>query len=79
MDKKSILENKEIIQAANEAKEDLLRAEEYFQTVNEPELIDYAIYSLSAAKSRYLYYLRLAKERGITVDIKSNLKVMGEN
>ena len=34
---------------------------DYFQHVTDPELIDYAIYSINAAKCRYQYLVRCYK------------------
>lgn len=33
-------------------------AEEYFQTVSDPALVDYAIYCMEAAKRKYIYLFR---------------------
>ena len=34
----------------------------YFENVSDPELIDYAIYDIEAARRRYVYMLRRAEE-----------------
>ncbi|KXS45815.1 MULTISPECIES: YaaL family protein [unclassified Candidatus Frackibacter] len=41
-----------------DARQEWLEAREYFETVNDPDLIDYAIYSLEAAEARYNYLLK---------------------
>jgi hypothetical protein len=33
-------------------------AKNYFEYVSEPELVDYAVYAIEAAKRRFLYMLR---------------------
>ncbi len=37
-------------------------AENYFDNVNDPDLIDYAIYDLEAAKKKYAYMLKKARQ-----------------
>lgn len=69
-------ENKDVLEAIYRAKEEWQRANEYFNMVHDPELIDYAIYTLDAARARYEYLLSQAKKRHISVDYYSSLKVM---
>ena len=40
------------------ARRELEAAERYFQTVTDPELVDHAIYSMEAARRKYLYLYR---------------------
>ena len=40
------------------ARDEWNAAERYFQTVSDPELVDHAIYSLEAARRKYLYLFR---------------------
>lgn len=61
-------EQKELIKAIDEAKEEMEKAAYYFEQVSTPELVDYAIYMEQAAKSRFIYLLKEAKEKGIRVD-----------
>ncbi len=37
-------------------------AENYFDNVNDPDLIDFAIFDLEAAKKRYAYMLKKARQ-----------------
>jgi predicted metal-binding protein len=37
-------------------------AEQYFQTVSEPELVDHAIFTLEAARRKYVYLFRQLRE-----------------
>lgn len=37
-------------------------AENYFDNVDDPDLIDYAIYDIAAAKKKYVYMLKKARE-----------------
>ncbi len=38
-------------------------AQEYFQNVSDPDLIEYAIYDLEAAKRRYMYLLKRVRNQ----------------
>lgn len=42
------------------ALEDWKKAAAYFESVSDPELVDYAVYDMEAAKKRYIYLLRNA-------------------
>ena len=62
-----------IIKEIKKAKTDVETAEKFFQFVNEPELVDVAIYNLEAKKSRYRYLIKIAKEKGIKKSLKESL------
>ncbi|AWI07520.1 YaaL family protein [Clostridium drakei] len=64
-------EQKRLLYAIDKAREDLKNAVEYFELVNDPRLVDYAIYMEEAAKAKYAYLLNEAK--------KSNLKVISSD
>ena len=64
-------EQKRLINAVDKAREDLNIARLYFNAVNDPRLVDYAIYMEEAAKAKYMYLLNEAKKGG--------LKVQGDN
>lgn len=49
-------------QAVEDARREWLRAVSYFDQVVEPELIDYATFSLRAAERKYVYLLKKARE-----------------
>jgi hypothetical protein len=49
-------------EAAQIAKQEWLSAVEYFNEVSEPDLVDYAVYSLHAAERKYMYLLDKARE-----------------
>jgi len=55
----------ELADAVRAAKDEWYAAQSYFENVSEPELVDYAIYKLEAAKQKYLYLLKLAKKEGL--------------
>lgn len=68
METPSDRENQELIGYVKDAMEEWNRAEKYFESVSEPDLIDYAIYRIEASKKRYMYLLKQAKEKGVRVD-----------
>lgn len=59
-------EHKEFIQLVNQAKEDWEIAQNYFEEVTDPDLIELAIYKMQAAKVFYMYLLKEAKRRGVS-------------
>lgn len=61
-------EQKEVLYGLEEAREEWEVASQYFENASEPELIDYAIYKEDAAKAKYMHYLSMAKQLGITIE-----------
>ncbi len=55
----------EFMDLVTEAKNEWLEAQNYFENVSEPDLVDYAIYRLEAAKIRYMYLIKQARISGI--------------
>ncbi len=47
------------------AKEEMQYADNYFESVSDPDLIDHAIYYREAARKKYAYLLKLAKQEGL--------------
>ena len=45
-----------------EAHRQWIEAQNYFENVSEPELIDHASYKIQAARTKYMYLLNKAKE-----------------
>lgn len=45
-----------------------------FENTKDPKLIDYAIYMEEALKSKYMYLLKEAKEKGIKVEYCDKIK-----
>lgn len=62
-------ENQEFINTIFKAKQEMLDAQCYFDSVSDPELVDHAIYKMEAARSQYVYLLKLAKDKGLSVNI----------
>lgn len=44
------------------------KAQMYFQSVTEPDLIDHAIYNMEAARTKYFYLLKKARTNKINLD-----------
>ncbi len=63
-------ENEEILDSIKSAHEDWINAEKYFENATDPDLIDYSIYRIEAAKTRYTYLLKLAREMGVEGDFQ---------
>ena len=61
-------EQKDIIMQLEEAKLEWESSKEYFQVVNDPKLVDYAIYKEDQSKSRYIYFLLEARRMDVTID-----------
>jgi hypothetical protein len=65
---------KNLIKAIDEAREELILAQNYFDSVKEPNLIDYAIYREQAARLKYIYLLNQAKKLKIKINYKNLVK-----
>lgn len=57
-----------LLQAVEQAHREWEAAKLFFETVSDPDLVDYAIHQIQAAQKRYTYLLRRAKEEGIRVE-----------
>ena len=55
-------EKEELIKIISDAGRKWKTAEESFNEVADPELVDWAIYDMMAAKARYSYLIKKAKE-----------------
>ena len=70
---KKDIEKENIIKEIKRAQNDIVTAEKFFQFVNEPELVDVAIYNLETKKSKYRYLINVAKQKGIRTSLKESL------
>ncbi|WZL73413.1 YaaL family protein [Clostridiaceae bacterium 35-E11] len=61
-------EEDKMIDTIRSAHEEWRNAEDFFQNVTEPDLVDYAIYRVEAARTRYTYLMKLAREMGVKAD-----------
>ena len=62
-------EEQQIIEAALAAKDEWVEAGIDFNYADDELLLDYHIYRLKACESRYTYFLKLAKEKGLTQNL----------
>lgn len=51
----------EVFETLKDAHREWEKAQLYFQSVTEPDLIDHAIYNMEAAKTKYYYLLKNAR------------------
>jgi hypothetical protein len=51
------------------AQQEMYDAQNFFDNVVDKELIDHAIYKMEAAKSKYVYLLKQAKDKEIRIEI----------
>lgn len=56
----------DLVEELKKAKNEWIAAEKYFESVSDPDLVEYAIYNMEAAKRKYIYLLKKAREEGIT-------------
>ena len=52
------------MQQLKEAYQAWQASQNYFENVTEPELIDYAIYDMEAARRKYFYLVKKVKDMG---------------
>lgn len=64
----SNLSRQGLIEEIEEARKELQQCMEYFELVDQPILIDYAIYREAAAKARYVFLLAEARKLNIKID-----------
>jgi hypothetical protein len=57
----------EFFLSLHKAQQEMYDAENFFDNVVDPELIDHAIYKMEAAKSKYVYLLKQAKDKEIRI------------
>ncbi|HHV72088.1 MAG TPA: YaaL family protein [Clostridia bacterium] len=58
-----------LAETVEQAKQEWINAKRYFESVSDPELVDYSIYVLEAAERKYMYLLKKAREEGIRADL----------
>lgn len=61
----SSYDEKNLINDIKAAREEWLIALNYFEQVSDSELIDYSIYRIEAARRKYMYLLKQARQYGI--------------
>lgn len=63
-----------LLEDIEESRKKLENFREYFNSVKDPNLVDYAIYMEEAAKAKYVYLLNKARKSGLRVDNSSVLR-----
>lgn len=58
-------EDEQLISSIKTAQSDWQRAEALFHEATDPDLVDHAIYDMMAARTRYSYLIKTAKEKGL--------------
>lgn len=58
-------EDEKLISSIKAAHSDWQRAEAMFHEVTDPDLVDHAIYDMMAAKTKYIYLLKTAKNKDL--------------
>lgn len=61
-------EDDKVLENLRKAHTEWKQAESYFENVTDPDLVDHAIYQIEAARTKYTYLLRIAREMHIHVD-----------
>jgi hypothetical protein len=59
-------DERNILEAALEARDEWKATSANFEYVSEELLVDYYTYRLKACEARYTYFVRLAKEKGLS-------------
>ncbi|EAX48856.1 hypothetical protein TcarDRAFT_2545 [Thermosinus carboxydivorans Nor1] len=53
-------------EVVEQARQEWLSAQNYYNNVSDSDLVDHAVYLLQAAEKKYMYLLKLARKEGIT-------------
>lgn len=49
-----------------QARQEWLSAQSYYNTVSDQDLVDYAVFRMQAAEKKYIYLLKQARHEGVT-------------
>ncbi|VBB06959.1 Hypothetical protein LUCI_2203 [Lucifera butyrica] len=49
-----------------QARQEWLSAQSYYNTVSDQDLVDHAVYLMQAAEKKYIYLLKKARREGVT-------------
>jgi len=58
-------EDRAFLYEVRKAREEWQAAQNYFDSVDDPDLVDFAIYEVEAARRKYMYLLKQARLRGL--------------
>jgi hypothetical protein len=59
-----------LVTLVDKAHREWMQAKAYFEEVDDPDLVDHAIYAMEAAEKKYIYLLKLARKENV-VDEKT--------
>ncbi|NLY44013.1 MAG: YaaL family protein [Clostridiaceae bacterium] len=76
---KNIKEKQDLLKNLRQAKRDLEIASANFEFVADKDLVDYYIYQMKAAETKYQYLIRKAKEKNIRMDECENIHIWNRN
>lgn len=65
---KKIREREEFVERIKTAHREWLEEEEFFRSVTDPDLIDYAIYQAEAARLKYIYLLKKIRKEEFKIE-----------
>lgn len=61
-----------VLDGLRQARREFFWAQNYYSFVSDTNLIDYAIYQMLAAESKYVYFLKKARSEGIVQDLETS-------
>lgn len=61
-------ELEEFFLSLHKAHQEMYDAQNFFDNVVDQELVDHAIYKMEAAKTKYIYLLKQARDKGIRIE-----------
>ncbi|MBP2654074.1 MAG: hypothetical protein H6Q73_1643 [Firmicutes bacterium] len=53
-------------EAVEQARQEWLYAQNYYNSVSDVDLVDHAVYLLQAAEKKYIYLMKKARSQGVT-------------
>lgn len=56
----------ELSDVIEQARQEWLSAQRYYNSVSDKDLVDHAVYMMQAAEKKYMYLLKQARRQGIT-------------
>lgn len=56
----------ELSTVIEEARQEWLAAQHYYNTVTDRDLVDHAVFMMQAAEKKYIYLLKKARQEGVT-------------
>lgn len=79
VEKSEVEKEEELIASIIKAKRDLEIARKNFEYASNNDLVDYYIYQIKANQSKIDYLIKLAKSRGIMVNMINRMEIKLEN